>query len=89
MDRSYARTIPGEQKRISKLIKDACDFVRGSPRGINSGGIFLRVRRRWEMVCAMRNQHVPGPKMAVQLKSAKGSIAGAAHTGLFLLLCAS
>jgi hypothetical protein len=29
-----------------------------SPNGINSGGIFFKVRRRWEMVCAEREVSV-------------------------------
>lgn len=32
---------------------------RDLPRGMSSGGVFLRVRRRCEMVCAIVNLHQP------------------------------
>ena len=56
--------------------------AKTTPMGISSGGIFLRVRRRWEIVCA--DSHV-----LVLLRGGSGSGVGGlvgGHTGVLFLL---
>ena len=52
---TYPRTIPRFKIMISKVFPRNMDshvIDKHVPRGINSGGHFLIMRRRWEMVWA-------------------------------------